>query len=231
MDKKNIIKIISITLFFGALWGLIEATLGYLVHLLPDVFSGLSGTLLFPIGFYFMYRAYEKTKRMETVMYVGLVTAIIKLTDFILPAIHPALILPLVKIISPAIAIIFEAVSVFIILYMINGNALKFNIGHAVITSFSWRILFFIYQYILFITELSASFINSGAMNLLRFIFMETAINAIIIMGLMFFFKNREQKALQENHSFIFSNSFISLAISVVLLFSTITINILLKLG
>ena len=231
MDKKNKIKIISTALFFGALWGLVEATLGYLIHLIPAFSTGLSGAVLFPIGFYFMYRAYEKTKRMETVMYVGLVTALIKLSDFLLPAIHPALILPMVKIISPAIFIIFEAASVYVVLYMIKGDPVKFNIDHALITVFSWRILFVVYQSILFITGLSKMFISAGVLNILRFIFLESAINAVIIMGLMFFFKNREQKAVRENHSFIFSNSFISLAISVVLLFSTITIHILLKLG
>lgn len=231
MNKKNIINIISLALFFGAIWGLIEATLGYALHLFPLFSTGLSGSILFPIGFYFMYKSYEKTKRIESVLYVGLVTAIIKLSDFLLPAIHPALILPMVKIISPAIFIIFEASSVFVILYMVKGNTVKFNIGHALIATFSWRVLFVIYQYILFVTGLSRQFINAGTWNLLRFIFLETAINTIIILEMMFLFKRREQKAEQEEYTPIFSDRTIPLTISVMLFFSSIIINILLKLG
>src|SRR4030042_419373 len=230
MNKKNIISIISTALFFGAIWGLIEATLGYVIHLLPVFSTGLSGAVLFPIGFYFMYSAYKKTKRIETVLYVGLVTAFIKLSDFLLPAIHPVLILPMVKIISPAIFIIFETASVFAVLYMINGNSVKFNIGHALIAAISWRILFVVYQYILFITGLSKMFISAGALNLLQFIFLETAINTIIIMGLMFLLKNREQKIEQEKIIPFFSDHVIPLTISVALFFSTIAVHIMLKL-
>ncbi len=231
MNKKNIISIISIALFFGAIWGLIEATLGYMIHLIPVFSTGLSGAVLFPIGFYFLYNAYKKTQILETVLYVGLVTAIIKLSDFLLPVIHPALIVPMVKIISPAIFIIFESASVYAILYMINGNPVKFNTGHALFAAFSWRILFVVYQFILFITGLSKMFISAGALNLLQFIFLETAINTIIIMGVMFLLKNREQKAEQEKYAPVFSNHAISPAVSVLLFFSTIAVHIMLKLG
>lgn len=231
MDKKNIIRIISAALFFGASWGLIETTLGYVIHLIPSVSINLSGAILFPIGFYFMYTAYEKTKNVETVIYVGLVTAIIKLSDFLLPAIHPALIVSMDKIISPAIAIIFEAAFVYAVLYMIQGDSLKFNIGHALIAAVSWRIVFTAYQYILFITGLSEGFINSGILNILQFIFLETAINAVIIFVLMLLFKKKEQKEPQVEFGFIFSNNFISLTISIVLFFSTIAVHLLIKLG
>ena len=87
MSKKNMAGIISTALFFGAAWGLIEAALGYLLHLLTFFAIGLSGAILFPIGFYFMYKAYDKTKELKTVLFAGIVAAIIKLSDFVLVSI------------------------------------------------------------------------------------------------------------------------------------------------
>jgi hypothetical protein len=231
MDKKNIIKMISVSLFFGAIWGLIEATLGYVIHLIPTVSINITGAILFPIGFYLMYMAYEKTKRIETILYVGLITAMIKLSDFLLPVIYPGLIAPMVKIVSPAIAIIFEAAFVYIVLYNIQGDILKFNIGHAIVAAISWRILFVVYQSILFITGLSKSFINAGVLNILQFIFVEATINSIIIFGMIFIFKKNEKKEIIEKYNPIFSNNAFSMMLSVVLFFSTIAVNLFLKLG
>jgi hypothetical protein len=231
MDKKNTIKMISAALFSGAIWGLIEATLGYIIHFIPTVSISISGAILFPIGLYFMYIAYEKTRRIETILYVGLITAMIKLSDFLLPVIHHGLTVPMVKIVSPAIAIIFEASFVYIVLYNIHGDILKFNFWHAVIAAVSWRILFVAYQSVLFITGISKSFINAGILNILQFIFVETAINSVIIFGMIFFFKKNGKNETMEKYNPVFPNNAFSLMVSVILFFSTIAVNLILKLG
>ena len=231
MNKKNMISIISAAFFFGAAWGLIEATLGYLLHLLTFLTIGLSGAILFPIGFYFMYKSYDKTKELETVLLVGVIAAIIKLSDFTLLVIHPALTLPVIKIVSPAIFIIFEACSVFFVLFMVKENVAKFNIGHAFITSFSWRLLFIVYQLILFFTGISRQFIDAGALGISRFVFIESTINTIIIFGFMLLLKPEKEKADKNKIIPIFSKHPIHLTISIILFFSTIAVHLLLKLG
>ena len=52
MKREAVTKIAVVSLFWGALWGIAEATLGYLAHLI-SLIPGIAGFIMFPIGFYF----------------------------------------------------------------------------------------------------------------------------------------------------------------------------------
>jgi hypothetical protein len=101
MSTKNRVQII---LLFGALWGICEASIGHLLHFLPH---GLSGMVMVPIGFYFMYTAYKKSEKRSTIIMVGLLAASIKLIDLLLPSLSP------MAVINPAMSIMIESLLVF----------------------------------------------------------------------------------------------------------------------
>ena len=105
MNLKNL----PIIILFGSLWGIIEATLGYLLHLLP-VSIYISGTVLFPLVTWILYKAYTLTNSKTALMSIGILAALIKSVDFLLPFGSPF------KIINPMISIIFESLAVVFVI-------------------------------------------------------------------------------------------------------------------
>ncbi len=104
-------------ILFGCLWGLSEAVLGTFIHLTP--LGDLSGYILFPIGFYLMIKTYLKTKELNSILYIGFISAAIKISTLIIY--NPAFLLLVLK---PAFFIIIESffgvVIIKIILYFVN---------------------------------------------------------------------------------------------------------------
>jgi hypothetical protein len=100
-----------VPLFWGSLWGLCEATLGHFLHNLR--LPVLPGALMFPIGVYFMLRAYRASGRVSDIFLASLVAAGSKFWDFFLP-LHTA-----AAVINPALAIVSESllVMLFVVLY------------------------------------------------------------------------------------------------------------------
>ena len=83
MEKKKILSILFAVLLYGALWGIFEATLGTVLHL-PFFEAGKlftkSSIIMVPIAFFFMTLCYKKTGSLLSVLFVGLVSATIKLS-------------------------------------------------------------------------------------------------------------------------------------------------------
>ena len=85
MDEANskrarILNIVFSVLLFGGLWGIVEATLGTILHL-PIVHHTLflsSTTILVPIAYFLMGACYKKTGTFRSVLYMGLMAAGIK---------------------------------------------------------------------------------------------------------------------------------------------------------
>ena len=99
--KKS--KLIITVLTLGGLWGLLEATLGTLLHL--DAFDSIifaSTAVMFPIAYMICGRAYKVTGKAKTTLYVGIVAAAIKaVCFFFVPMVN--------KVINPMVAIIMES--------------------------------------------------------------------------------------------------------------------------
>jgi len=133
--KKHIPTII----FYGALWGIIEATLGHIIHILP-VSIYISGTVLFPIVSYILYKAYKQTNSRSALLAVGVIAAAIKAVDFFMPFGSPF------KIVNPMIAIIMESLMVVAVITVINKDDLKSKATSLVIASVGWRLLFVLYN-------------------------------------------------------------------------------------
>lgn len=93
---KNLKSII----FWGACWGVLEATLGWLLHLIH--FKG-EVLIQYPLGLLCMMMAFKQTGKTSSVFKVAVIASIVKLTNVL---INPAV--PFYYVTNPAIAIILE---------------------------------------------------------------------------------------------------------------------------
>ena len=78
--KQEILNIIFSVLLFGGLWGIVEATLGTLLHM-PFIHRTMflsSTTILVPIAFGLMGACYKKTNTFRSVFYMGILAASMK---------------------------------------------------------------------------------------------------------------------------------------------------------
>ena len=100
--KKS--KLIITVLMLGGLWGLLEATLGTLLHL-PAIHSIIffaSTAVLLPVAYLITGRAYKVTGCARSAIYVGLVAAAIKSISFVFG-------MPVQYVINPMVAIVMES--------------------------------------------------------------------------------------------------------------------------
>ena len=78
MEKhSNVLKMLFAVLLFGGAWGLVEATLGTVLHL-PIVRRTMflsSTTILVPIAYFLMGGCYKRTGSMRCVLYMGMLAA------------------------------------------------------------------------------------------------------------------------------------------------------------
>ena len=139
-NKKSVSNSLLAIVFFGAAWGLLEATMGYLLHWLPGMWSGL---VMFPIGSALMYWAYKNTGRRSAILYVGLLAASIKAINFAFP-IHWE---GWMRVYTPMISIVLESLTVFAVSYIFEKKAspikqIFIHLGAIVLAIVSWRLLF-----------------------------------------------------------------------------------------
>lgn len=134
MDKKTLCKI----LYYGSLWGIAEATLGYVLHA-AELFSfiKISGSIMFPIGVLCMHKAFTKTNKTHAIMLTSLVAALIKSINIIIPN---------ATVVNPVMAILLQGLAVYLIMpSMLKGSEKRllplFSMGFAVTAA--WRLPFF----------------------------------------------------------------------------------------
>lgn len=142
--RKSILNIVLTVVFFGAIWGLLEATIGYILHWLPSMVSGL---VMFPIGAALMYAAYRNTDKKSVIIYVGLIAAAIKAINLLmpLPAIGP------IKVINPMVSIVLQALVVFGLSFLFERKTKDvkstfIQVGLIALAVISWRGLFLVNQ-------------------------------------------------------------------------------------
>jgi|LGOV01.1.fsa_nt_gb hypothetical protein len=131
MNKK--LKLFTQIIFYGSIWGLIEATLGHVLHFIPVT---IAGSIMFPIAGLILYKAYKKTNSKAALFYIGFVAAAIKSIDFLLPQ------LSIFKTINPMLSIILESLVVVLVVTMITSKKPVNKYLALPIASISWRTLF-----------------------------------------------------------------------------------------
>lgn len=93
-------------LFWGALWGILEASLGWFLHLIH--FKG-EVLILYPFGLMCMLLAAKQTAKTSSVLKVAGVASVIKLVNLFM---YPAV--PFYHVVNPAVAIFLEGLVTFV---------------------------------------------------------------------------------------------------------------------
>ena len=162
-------KELSMVLKYASLWGIAEASLGYILHAIALItgIRNISGFIMFPIGLFFMLLAYRETGKENSILYTGLFAGMIKLTDLFIPG------LPKGATINPAMAIVLESGVIFGgIRYLKPRFAF-----HLPVLSSTWRIGFIL---LLSISPFSKGILSKGHMEILYFVFVEGIISGLL---------------------------------------------------
>lgn len=132
-------------LIWGGLWGIFEATVGYLLHLLPFSVGWL---IWYPVACFFMYNVYRRARRIEAVVFVGVLSACIKLLNLFLPG-------RIDRVLNPAVSIVFEALALAAVLWVANRFFAEKKRNHLVkalsilCMNVGWRLLYALYLLLL----------------------------------------------------------------------------------
>lgn len=94
---------LSAAIFWGSIWGLAEATLGYLLHV--SKIPGLAGAVMSAVAFFLLYRLYQQTGSAAAVIGASLVAAGLKSLDIVVSPVG------LMDVINPVQAIILEGLA------------------------------------------------------------------------------------------------------------------------
>jgi len=189
---KSRIDIFKQIFFWGVLWGVLESSLGFILHYfhLP-----LIGLLLFPVGFFCMYMAAKSTGKSSIAMSVAVVAATIKLSNLFFTPI-------LLDVINPVFSILLEGAVSFLFLRIVQRGTVYQKSSSlrllrifslALIISFSWHIIFVLFQNML------VSFVTFDLLlekKILNFLIYDTLVSTLFITALTM--KNSLQKNL--NH-------------------------------
>lgn len=169
-------KDISTIIFWGALWGLEEATLGHLLHITT---LNIGWFLWFPLAYFFMGIVYKQTGKLHSILFTSIIAAVIKLVDFFI-------ITNSVIIICPALSIILEGISLFAILKTIDRKKLiqKHKMVEIASASLLWRVLFLLS--LLFIpTWIMSAYPFKSVYSILELLLYEGLINSLFIYGII----------------------------------------------
>ena len=173
--KKDGLSIV----FWGALWGIAEATLGYVLHRAAIAMPGLPGFVMFPVAFYFMRHAYKATGKAQAVVSVAAVAAMIKCVDFRVPGNDP------IRIVNPALSIMMEGLAVALVFAYTEEKGTAVGFVHSLSMGVLWRGLFLGYLFLISLFGLPAALVTDGILISLRFLLLESLVNACLMYGIL----------------------------------------------
>ncbi len=175
--EKNKQSMIIQTIAYGALWGLAEATIGYLLHWLPAL---VAGSVMFPVGAAILMRAYGRNGSRKMLFFIGVVAAAIKAADFILPVISPW------KVVNPMICIVLEASVVAAVALMVEKGPVMARLALLPAASVAWRFLFLGVLGIQYLTTGTLSVQISTPANIVSFAIWSGLFSGALAIGLDF---------------------------------------------
>ena len=160
--RQNILKTLFAVLLFGGAWGIIEATLGTVLHL-PIVHRTMflsSTTILVPIAYFLMGACYKRSGNMRSVLYMGVLAASMKAIScaifkmsfnpcfyILMEALSMGIALLVIR---PKKVISFAGLGTFIIantLYLGISTFLRINVANATATQVMENIQKYMFMY------------------------------------------------------------------------------------
>lgn len=164
-------------IFWGSMWGIAEATIGYVLHMAAIALPGLPGFVMFPVAFFFMRKVYHENKETRAVFYAAVVAAGIKMVDFMIPGNIP------LRIINPALSILMEGLAVALVFAYCWSRNKEFGFLESFSSGVLWRGMWTGYLLVISLFNLPAELVTSGLMIAMRFLILESLVNAVLIFG------------------------------------------------
>ncbi len=140
MEENKKFKWVDI-IYFGAIWGILEATLGYFLHFIPTFVAGM---VMFPIAATILLRAYQKLQSKSALLGIGLIAALIKAVNL------PFSPFSIWKTINPMAAIVFESLMVVAVVALVVRPKRITQLIALPLASVGWRGLYLAYMGIQF---------------------------------------------------------------------------------
>ena len=183
MDKTERYSVLVNIVMLGTIWGIFEATVGYLLHLAS---FGYSWIIWYPVACFFMANVYRKTGRFSSIFYIGFICAAIKMLNLFLPG-------RIDRVVNPAISIVFEALAMTAVVFMARrllGEKRKNPVIKAVMAfsmNTGWRLLYSLYLLFLVPDWIKDVSVVSSASKFISFFITQNLITtALIFIGYQF---------------------------------------------
>lgn len=177
MENKKTFKLVSQIIFYGAVWGIIEASLGYLLHFLPPTIAGM---IMFPIAAFILMKAYRAMGKRSAVIYVGLIAAGIKAVDFLIPG------MMVFKTVNPMISIVLESLMVAAAYPLLSGNKAPKQILGSICSSMGWRAGYVLYMTAQFIITGFVSNYIASASAVINFVLLNGLLSGALVYGMIY---------------------------------------------
>ncbi|MCD6322334.1 MAG: hypothetical protein J7L77_04850 [Clostridiales bacterium] len=176
MNKRANLKLVSQIIFFGAIWGITEATIGYLLHFLPPTIAGL---VMFPIAAFILVKAYKATGSRASMIYVGIIAAGIKAVNFLIPGMLPF------KIINPMVSIVMESLLVVVAYPLFSKANWNLKLVGAVTASIGWRLGYVLYMAGEFIVTGFISKYIATPVDIINFVVLNGFASGLLVFGVL----------------------------------------------
>lgn len=166
---------LAVLLLYGGIWGFLEATVGFLLHLIPRFapVPPLAGMVLFPVGVLFMLGAVHASGKPGAAVGVAVVAASIKASSALLAPI------PWFFVQNPVFSILLEGLVVWGLVAAFafqRHSARTFLL--ALTAAVSWRLLF-IAVHIVF--GIQWGLLSRGIPAVLQFVLLDSLVNGALI--------------------------------------------------
>jgi hypothetical protein len=166
-------KKFALCLFWGSVWGLSEATAGFLLHLLP---VNIGWVVWFPMAFYFIRKVYRETSSLQCLFFTVMIACLIKLVNvFMDPRLD--------HIINPVASMILESLA-FALLYK-KETAWHKTVPMVIGVNVAWRIGYSGYMLLMPESFQSLSPLNSGSAMFMFLIIEVMVTSSIITLGII----------------------------------------------
>lgn len=177
LKKAEKQEVVINIIIWSAIWGIFEATVGYLLHLISFAYSWL---IWYPAACFFMMNVYRKNGRISSVFFVALLSAAVKMLNLLLPG-------RIDKVINPAVSIVLEAIAMVAIVYSANyllrgKNKGPFSKALMVLgMNSTWRLLYALYLFFLVPEWIRDISVISSTAKFIPFFITQNLISSVIV--------------------------------------------------
>jgi len=172
-DTSKLSQCFVLSLYWGSIWGLGEATLGHFLHII--VLPGLAGFVMFPLGLWIMIQVFNCSGRRISILTTALVASSIKLLDLALPSPTP------LAVINPAVAILIESLAAIALLPSQSRSGAPLRLPRLAGLVLSWRVFYGLALGSLGLLFSFSSFFDLGWERLLYFFGLESFVNSVLL--------------------------------------------------